>query len=419
MLAKLRARLGTALRKAAGSGSNVPSVHRFLDLDSRAFRDDPYGFYRVLREREPVHAYKPGIWFISRYADAVEVCTDVRFAHPIAAAPPDVAVEPLEFMRSNILVSRNPPDHTRLRKLFAEMLTRPVVDGWGPRIEALTDELLHRVRHQTTIDIVTALARPLPVTIISEMMGLPDHDRPMLTAWSDRLIAAMDIAPSAAALEDGKEAARNFNRYFRTRLEGRRRREHHEDTVSRLLEMQARDGLLTDDDVVANATLLFFTGHETTTSLISSATLLLLRHPEQLAKVRAEPALVPRAIEECLRYEPPLQWFGRMAVDDVTLGDRRIRRGDTVYVLIGAVNRDPEQFPDPERFDVTRAPNAHRTFGHGIHACLGQYLARVEGATAIGRLLLKFPGLRLDSTAPRWRSLAAFRGLESLRVRLQ
>jgi pimeloyl-[acyl-carrier protein] synthase len=268
------------------------------------------------------------------------------------------------------------------------------------------------------MDVVAALARPLPVTVISEMMGLPAEDRPMLAEWSDGLIAAMDVAPSAQALAAGNEAAHNFRRYFQARLEACRR-ERGDDSISRLLAAQDRDDLLTDDDIVANATLLFFTGHETTTSLISSATRLLLTHPEQLDKLRAQPALLDNAIEECLRYEPPLQWFGRMAVEDLMLGGRQICKGDTVYVLIGAVNRDPQQFPDPERFDITRAQNVHRTFGHGIHACLGQSLARVEGSIAIGRLLRRFPNLRLESATAECKPLVDFRGLRSLGAGLQ
>ncbi len=371
-----------------------------------------------MREREPVHAYKPGVWFITRYADALQVCTDARFAHPQTAKAVDASVEPLEFMRGTILVSRNPPDHTRLRKLFTEMFTRRFVESWVPRIESLTDELLNRAAGHSAMDVVDALARPLPVTVISEMMGLPDEDRPMLTEWSDVLIAAMDVAPSAEALSVGSEAARNFDRYFRARLD-QCRRAGGDDPIGRLVAAQERDDLLTDDDIVANATLLFFTGHETTTSLISSATLLLLRHPEQLERLRADPAMLPNAVEECLRYEPPLQWFGRMALEDMMLGGRQIHKGDTVYVLIGAVNRDPEQFPEPERFDIRRTQNVHRTFGHGIHACLGQSLARVEGSIAIGRLLRKFPNLRLESPAAEWRPIVAFRGLRSLDVRLQ
>ena len=417
MLANLRARLGSVLRTVSSVGSHVRNDAPVLDLASRAFRDDPYTSYRALREREPVHAHRSGVWFISRYADALQVCTDARLAHP-AAKPHAAPVEPLEFMRNTILVSRNPPDHTRLRRVFTDIFPRRFVEGWVPRIEAVTDELLDRAADHSTMDVVAALARPLPVTVISEMMGLPPEDRPMLAEWSDGLIAAMDVAPSAQALAAGNEAAHNFRRYFQARLEACRRKRG-DDSISRLLAAQDRDDLLTDDDIVANATLLFFTGHETTTSLISSATRLLLTHPEQLDKLRAEPALLDSAIEECLRYEPPLQWFGRMAVEDLMLGGRQIRKGDTVYVLIGAVNRDPEQFTDPERFDITRAPNVHRTFGHGIHACLGQSLARVEGSIAIGRLLRRFPNLRLESATAEWKPMVAFRGLRALRARVR
>jgi pimeloyl-[acyl-carrier protein] synthase len=389
-----------------------------LDPMNPAFRQNPYPFYKNLRERDPVHFHPLGVWLITRYADAVKAWSDPRLAHPASAGTPVSKVRsgPFELMRSKIFISRNPPDHTRLKKIFTDIFTKNFIDQLVPRIEQITAELLTRISAEGGMDVITDFARPLPLALISEIIGVPVSDRMMLSDWSTGLAAAMDIAPSPESRRQGIQAAGYFRDYFQTLID-QRRQQPQMDMISRLISVQARDPKFDDDELIANTTLLFLAGHETTVSLVGHGLYLLLRNPDQLSKLRANPSLMGNAVEEFLRFEPPVQFVGRMAAEDISLSGKRIRKGQNVYILIGAINRDPDQFPDPERFDLERSRNGHLTFGHGIHTCIGQYLARTEIAIAIDALLKKFPNLRLESEGPQWNNLMGGRSPVSLKVR--
>jgi cytochrome P450 len=415
----VKADLNSALRSVVKAALNLKAYllgkPRMLDPYDPLFRINPYPFYRELRERDPVHFHPLGVWLVTRYADALTVWSDPRFAHPPYGN--DVGQsDPFELMRSNIFVSRNPPDHTRIRKIFTEIFTKRFIDSLRPRIEKITHELLDLVSAQTTTDIVRDLAKPLPVTVIMEILALALEDREALLEWSAAVVQAMDVAPSAEVRARGTQAAGHFQEYFRAKI-GERRRKPGMDVISKLLAAQAQDVDFTDDEIIANCTLLFVAGHETTVNLIGSGMLALLRNPNQLSKLRTNPELMGNAIEELLRYEAPAQFFGRMAMENLSLGGKEIKKGQTVFILVGAINRDPAQFDEPERFDIERPRNSHLTFGHGIHTCIGQYLARTEAAIAFGALLKKFPHLRLTSE-PQWNVTMGGRGPASLKVRV-
>ena len=321
-----------------------------------------------------------------------------------------------ERMRSKLFISRNPPDHTRLRKIFAEIFTKRFIDSLRPRIQEMTNELLALTEGRDSMDLVKELAQPLPSMVIMEILGLPPDDRVTLMKWSGAVVRAMGVAPTAEEHARGKEAALNFGEYFQKRL-AELRKQPGTDVISKLISAQASDPEFTDEEIIANTALLFAAGHETTVSLLGCGILALLRNPKQLSKLRSNPSLMGQAIDEFLRYEPPIQFFGRMAMEDLSLGGKEIKKGQTVFIVVGAVNRDPEQFPDPEKLDIERVRNNHLTFGHGIHACIGQYLARTEGAISLGTVLQRFPALRLAAT-PEWREAMGGRCLDSLPVYL-
>jgi cytochrome P450 len=251
--------------------------------------------------------------------------------------------------------------------------------------------------------------------VILEIIGLPPQDREMLMEWSGAVVNSMGVAPTPAERRLGSEAGQSFAEYFRVKMQERREKPG-QDLISKLIAVQAEDRNFSDDEIVANTVLLFVAGHETTVSLLGCGMLSLLRNPAELLKLRANPSLMGKAIEELLRYEAPIQFFGRMAKEDLSLGGKRIKKGQTVFIIVGAANRDPEQFPEPERLNIERIGNSHLTFGHGIHACIGQYLARVEGSIAFGALLEQFPKLRLAAD-PKWREALGGRSLTSLRLR--
>lgn len=413
----MKLNLKSALRRATVAALNAQAHFMgkapVLDPHDPAYRANPYPFYKTLRERDPVHFHPLGVWLVTRHADALTVWTDPRFAHPPYAE--QAGDDAFELMRSKLFISRNPPDHTRLRKVFTDIFTRQFIESLRPRIAEMATELLDAVADRETFDVVRDLAKPIPSMVIVEIIGLPHSDREQLMIWSTAVVQGMGVAPTPEERERARTAAMHFQEYFQQKIR-ERRAEPRDDIISKLIAVQAEDPTLTDDEIVANTALLFAAGHETTVALLGCGMLALLRHPQQLAALRADRSLMGKAVEEILRCEPPIQFFGRMAMEDTLLAGKLIKKGQTVFIVVGAVNRDPEQFQDPEQFNIARTRNNHLTFGHGIHACIGQYLARVEGAVALGALLDRFPKLRL-AAEPQWRVATGGRCLDSLEVR--
>jgi pimeloyl-[acyl-carrier protein] synthase len=293
--------------------------------------------------------------------------------------------------------------------------TPRIAERTVPRIEAVAAELLDKVVDRGQMDLVLEYAFPLPVIVIAELLGVPPEDRERFRDWSMTLAAAIDVKPTAAGYEEGNRAALELTGYLREIVEARRRNPC-EDLISDLVRAQTEEGRVSEDELLATLTFLIFAGHETTVNLSGNGILALLRAPAELARLRDHPEILPDAVEELLRYDSPVQMTRRLAAEDLRFGGQQIRRGDDVRILIGAANRDPEAFPDPDRLDLSRRGAPHRAFGLGIHFCVGAMLGRTEGALAIAPLLRRFPGLRLDEGPLSWRESVGFRALTGLPV---
>jgi cytochrome P450 len=391
---------------------------------ARGILTDPYPAYQRLRERDPVHrSLLAGGWVISRFADAETVLRDPRFSaddrswrrYPrIRARAERAGVWDEQQARSPSLLRLDPPDHSRLRGLVTRAFTPRAVAALAPRIEKLVDELLDSVAASGCMDVIHDLAAPLPVTVIAEMLGVPDRDRARFKHWSDQVVRSLGV-PTLEDLRQARRAGIELRAYFACIAEDRRR-EPRDDLLSALLRAEEEGDKLSSFEVLSTCTLLLVAGNETTTNLIGNGLLALLRHPEQLALLREDPARVEGAVEEMLRYDSPVQLTSRFPLEELELRGRRFRRGEQVLVLLGSANRDPEVNREPERFDVTRSEVRHLAFGFGSHYCLGAALARLEARLAVSALLRRMPGLRLATDRPRWRSNTILRGLQTLPV---
>ncbi len=319
----------------------------------------------------------------------------------------------LDLLRASGLAMRNPPDHTRLRRAVSQVFTSQLVSALRSRAQFHTERLLERVQRRRQMDVIGDFALPLPVVLVGELMGLPPGDAERCQEWTQQCVPAFGLAPTRAALSRADEGARRFFSYFRDVVRARREQPG-TDLVSGLV--RAHDaGELDEAELLATCTFLFFAAYDTTAGLIGNAVFTLLKH-DLYGSLREEQGLMRTAIEELLRFESPGQLFGRMAAEDVVLDGRRVRRGQTVFAALGAANRDPAQFADPDRVDLSRRENRHVAFGYGIHACVGQGLARLEAQVALEAMTRQMPGLRLVPAPPDWRPDIGFRGLRSLRV---
>ena len=384
------------------------------------FHADPYPFYKRLREREPVHRSPLGFWVVTRYEDCVAVLRDQRFGREefqqmLSQVYGDETEKPA-LPRS--MLFRDPPDHTRLRSLVSKAFTPRMIETMRDHIQEIVDRLLDRVQGAGRMDVIEDLAYPLPVTVICEMLGVPVDDHASIRGWSADIARSLDaigLPTDQEIVERGRKARRALADYFR-RLVPERRARPQQDLLSGLIAAEEQGDKLTPDEVIAMCLLLFIAGHETTVNLIGNGTLALLRHPDQLRKLRAEPSLIANAVEELLRYDSPVQRTARITSTDAEVAGQPMPKGTMVITALGAANRDPAQFPDPDVLDVTRKDPRHISFGFGIHFCLGAPLARVEGQLAIGTLLRRMPGLALDEANPEWRESSVLRGLKRLNV---
>ena len=387
------------------------------------FRQNPYPTYHQFREADPVHWSEMfGFWVFSRYDDIVTI-----LRHSKASANPrdwerfDDYVEalggtgPAGDMQSRWMLLKNPPDHTRLRKLVTKAFTPRVVENMRPHIQAIVDDLLDGVQTKGSFDIIQDLAFPLPVIVIAELIGVPTEDREYFKGWTAALARSLDpvITPEIAQAAD--KATEDLIAYFTT-LVAERRATPQDDLLSGLIAAEEEGDKLDEDELLATAILLFAAGHETTMNLIGNGMLALLRNPDQLAKLQADPSLIETAVEEFLRYDGSVQVTARVALEDIEIGGKTIRKNQQSLLLLGAANHDPAHFPDPDRLDITRQDNRQLTFSHGIHHCLGAPLARVEAQLAINTLLRRMPNMRLATEALEWRDMLTLRGLKALPV---
>jgi cytochrome P450 len=391
-------------------------------LTADEFFVDPYPTYDLMREQAPVvwsNAW--GGWVLTRYADVVSTFKDHRrfsnkgrVDHMLARVPDEVrrASSDLERHFGVNPAHADPPDHTRMRTLLNRAFTPYQMDRLRPRVQAVVDELLDRVeaRGDGRLDLVADLSFPLPAIIIAEMLGAPGHESDQFRDWANgvnQLFASVGraTADQVSTAQLHVKAIRDYT----LGLAEQRRAEPQDDIIS-LMAHAVREGTLSLDELVSTAVTLFIAGHETTTYTLANGMLALLRHPEQLRQLRDAPHLMDSTVEEIWRYDTPVQRGWKLATEDVEIAGCRVRAGDLVLPMPGAANRDPAQFPDPHRFDITRKDNRHVAFGYGIHFCIGAPLARIELPIALSTLLRRYPRLRLAGERLEWRRDVAMRG---------
>jgi cytochrome P450 len=403
----------------------MASVARKYDLYSDAFRADTYATFARMRAQDPVFC-QPGIdgetpiWWVTRYDDAEAVLLDdERFVRdPRLALPPEQRAQLPEFFSfidSNML-NRDGDDHRRLRRLVSKAFTPRMVEQLRPRIQEIADALIDGVAATGEMELVSAFAFPLPITVIAELLGVPVADRERFREWSGAMVSP---ALAAAELEQADALLGAFVQYLLA-LFAERRESPGEDLVSALVAVEDGGDTLLEEELCSMVALLIVAGHETTVSLIGNATLALLTHPEQRAAIERDPSLLPRAVEELIRYDGPVErTLNRWAAVDVELGGQTIHRGETVIVVLGAADHDPERFEAPDELALgAERESRHLGFGRGRHFCLGAPLARLEAEIALGTLLRRLPGLRLAVAEDelRWRPVPLFRSLVALPV---
>lgn len=379
------------------------------DLFSPEFKANPHPTFAKMRVDDPIYAHKDRsgqtIWYFTRYADVVAVMRDARFVKEQPDKPPTNPIN------QNMLFA-DPPDHTRLRTLVNQAFTPRRIAQMAPTLQTIADDLIGAVYANGEMDLIADFALPFPVVVISDLLGIPSADQSQVATWSQVI-----ISPGGRRLKAKvrRRLMREFVAYLQS-LFDERRRAPQDDLITALVQAEADGDRLSETELSSMVALLLVTGHETTVNLIGNGVLTLLQHPDQLALLRRNPDLLDSAVEELMRFDGPVEtsttrWVG----EDLVYQGHAMQRGDTVRVVITSANHDPAAFDNPDKLDITRSPNKHLQFGHGIHYCLGAPLARLEGKVAIWTLLERLPDLRVTAT-PKFRQGVLFRGLENLPV---
>jgi len=391
------------------------------------FFQNPYPAYAALRVLGAVQwSERLNMWLVSDYALTHECLRDHtrfsnvgRIAAELSTLPEAdrAAIAPLADELGTGLIHSDPPDHTRMRRIVSQAFTPRVIENLRGRTSGLVDELIDAMVAKGRCDFIEEFAFPLPILVISDLFGVPRADRARIKVWSECITdLGSRRKPLAELARDALQATREMKVYFEAILEARRR-EPRDDLITLLLNAEDAGERLSRSELIGMAILILVAGHETTTSLLSNGLLLLLQHPDQLAALRADAALMPGAVEEMLRVEPSFTRTPRRVKDDIDFGGQRLRRDQLVSALNAAANRDPAVFANPDAFDIRRSPNKHLSFGHGPHTCLGAPLARLEASLAFPRLLARLPTLALDGDV-RWKEDFSTRRLERLAIRL-
>jgi cytochrome P450 len=402
----------------AQAASNAPLFNPL----SPDFIRNPYPHYDVLRRVDPVHITPHGMYLVSRHAEVAGVVRDKRFGkdfveRSVRRYGPKIMDEPIFRSMSHWMLQQDPPDHTRLRGLVVKAFTARRVEDMRPRIQQVVDQTLDRVIPNGHMDLIEDYAFRLPVTVICDMLGIPEEHREVFYSGSRDGGRILDPVPlSPAEIAQGNASFALSQMYFQ-QLFDLRRKQPGDDLTTQLVQAEEDGSKLSNEEMSANIILLFGAGHETTVNLIGNGLLALYRNPDQLALLKAKPELITNAIEEFLRYDSSVQMTGRVALEDIDdLCGRTIPKGESVLCLLGSANRDPAVYPDhPDRLDITRPNVRPLSFGGGIHFCLGAQLARIEAEIAISTLLRRLPDLRLDDAEnPEWRPTFVLRGLKRL-----
>jgi cytochrome P450 len=398
-------------------------------LFSDEILQNPYPTYARLHEEGSIHyvevANKWAVWSIFSHAECAAIAKDTRLSakrakQMLLPLPLSRQAEFSELARmlSLWLIFMDPPEHTRLRKLLNKGFSPTAVEALRPQVEVIVDEMLSPLKQGSEIELMRYFANPVPVRIILEMLGIPSELRDTFGDWS-AAIAGFRGNPNRM-VKDAKaaqDALVGLTEFFRKTVAERRRNKGN-DLISLLIDIEEEGEVLTEEELYAQCIALLFAGHETTRNLIGNGMYTLLKDPEQTAELRAKPEMIRSAVEELLRYESPVQFTARVLKEDMEICGQEIRKGWTVQCMLGAANRDPKQFKEPDRLDLGRLNNQHLAFGAGLHACIGAQLARLEGQVAILNLVQRFPNMKLTGPSPEWAPTFGLRGLKSLSVTL-
>src|ERR1700677_4483594 len=388
---------------------------------------DPYPIYARLHEEGPLHYVDVGskwaVWSIFSHAESSSIAKDPRLSakraqQQLLALPLSRQAEFSELARmlGLWLIFMDPPEHTRLRKLLNRGFSPAAVEGLRPQVEAIVDQMLKTIQRGSEIDLMREFANPMPVRIILEMLGIPQELRETFVNWS-RAIALFRGSPdwTVEQAQGAQDALIELTDFFRKTVAERRRNKGN-DLISLLIDIEEEGEVLTEEELYAQCIALLFAGHETTRNLIGNGMYTLLKNPEATAELRENPEIIRSAVEEILRYESPVQFTARVLKEDIEICGQHIRKGWSVLCMLGAANRDPKRFKEPNQLDLKRLNNQHLAFGAGPHACIGGQLARLEGQIALLKLVQRFPKMKLAGRRPEWAPTFGFRGLKSLPV---
>lgn len=401
-----------------------------FDPSDPDFLHDPYPTYARLRERSPIVWHEPwGAWVVTRYRDVDRLLRDRRLGRvmdEVEKRPPDPSHAPFDRIQAGSLLEIEPPDHTRIKQVVHDVFTPRHVRALATRIEALAERQAQRLKDAIDADgeadLIRVFAEPIPVTVIADLLGVPEEDRHRLLPWSKDIIGMFEPERTPESEAAAVLAASEFSAYLRW-LTDEKRRSPGDDLITRMVEVHDHDpSQLSEDELVANGILFLNAGHEAVVNVLGNGVKALLQHPEQLAFVRADEDLVPTAVEEMMRFDPPLQFFERFVLEDVTYqADDGTAHpwpaGTKLALYYGSANRDGAVFDAPDRFDVRRSPNPHMAFGLGLHYCIGAPLARLELARSVTALLARFEDLHLAQERFDYVPKNVFRYLTELRVR--
>lgn len=403
---------------------HLPGELSIANLMRPDVRVNPYPFYARIRAADPIYRDEDmRVWVVTRHSAIATILREPQFSAARMNADPEALEQmgiggllPLFQFISKQMLFTDPPDHTRLRRLVNKAFTPRVIEAMRGHIQQIVDELFDAVATGGELDVIRDLAYPLPTIVIAEMLGVPPADRDQFKKWSDDFAVFLgEFQPSPEQMMAALRSIHEMSEYFRGAV-AELRRNPRDNLLGAMAAAEEQGDRLTEEELLSNALLLLAAGHETTTNLIGNGVLALLQHPDQLELLRDNPSLIEGAIEEILRYESPVQITSRIVRQDQEFEGRQLWHNQFLMVILGAGNRDPEQFADPDRFDISRKDNRHLAFGMGPHFCLGAPLARLEGQIAIGTLLRRFPTLRLTADRLEWLATPTFRGLRRLPV---
>ncbi len=420
---RLRIRAGQAAFAALGFAERLRHGHS-IGLFSSGFRENPHQVFAEARDRGPIfYSLAVRAWWVTSFDLVREVLRDSRFSSDVRRFPKradqirkrigDDAFR-LESFENPSMLSLDPPDHTRIRRLATHAFTAKYIASLEPRIRTIVDRCLDSVANQPAFDVMESLAKPLPAIVIAEMMGLPESDHDRFQAWSEDLIAGTATG-DPDVIEQANRSSKALIDYFADIIESRRG-EPGDDLIGQLIAAEEEGDKLNTQELYNTCLLLLVAGHETTTRLIGNGLYWLLKRPEQLARLKADPSLLPNAVEEMLRFEPPVMATQRFALEDMEFHGAELKKGDVLFIGLAAANRDTAANEAPDEFDISREKVNQVAFGYGIHLCIGATLARLEGRVAFERLLERHPDLALDGD-PEWGSNPFFRGFDELNVR--